>query len=197
MRVGTIIWKKSTVLWLLTLAIMAGFQWWRGARVDGVLFTAVVIILVIDLLNGSPAEPQLRRLILPRGVVVACATIVGITLTFTPRNSWFDLIAVIIAGAGVMLLTWTPPTNRELRPDHAVRRSATLWAIMALTLCVWEALALVFSATSALEATIALQAFPTVSVLLDPFLESWIGHVFFVACWLLAGLGLLRLQRQP
>ncbi|MBB5640727.1 hypothetical protein [Cryobacterium roopkundense] len=192
-----IIWKRSTLLWLLALAIMAGFQWWRGARIDGVLFTVAVILVVVDLVKGSLVEPFIRRHTVPRGVILACAALVGVTLVVTPRNGWLALAGVIIAGAGVTLLAWDPQRVRDVRPDTAVRRSSTIWALLAISLCVWEALALVISATSPLAATIALQAFPTVSVLLDPFLQSWVGQTFFVGCWMLAGLGLLRLWSRP
>ncbi|KFF60514.1 hypothetical protein JF66_03945 [Cryobacterium sp. MLB-32] len=182
---------------MLALAIMAGFQWWRGARVDGLLFTLAVALVLVDLVKGSPVEPFIRRRILPRGVIVACAAIVGVILTVTPRNGWLDLVGVLIAGAGVMFLAWSPQPTRDVRPDAAVHRSSTIWALLAISLCVWEALALVISATSPLAATYALQAFPTVSVLLDPLLRSGVGQVFFVGCWLLTGLGLLRLWSRP
>jgi len=176
---------------------MAGFQWWRGARVDGVLFTVAVALVLVDLVKGSPAQPLIRRRVLPRGAILTCAAIVGVILIATPRNGWLDLVGVVLAGAGVMFLAWSPQRARDVRPDTAVRRSSTSWALLAISLSVWEALALVVSATSPLAATISLQAFPTVSVLLDPVLRSWAGQVFFVGCWLVTGLALLRLWTRP
>ncbi len=41
------------MLWLIALSIMAGFQLWRGAWVDGVLFSVLVTMLVIDRLAGG------------------------------------------------------------------------------------------------------------------------------------------------
>jgi hypothetical protein len=62
----------------------------------------------------------------------------------------------------------------------------------AVVLCVWEATAFVLSVT----VPGGDQMFPTISVLLDPFVENLWGRIVFVGLWLAAGLGLLQLWRK-
>jgi hypothetical protein len=40
------------------------------------------------------------------------------------------------------------------------------------------------------------EAYPTVSVLLDPVLQNILGQGLFVALWLLAGVGLITIWRR-
>jgi hypothetical protein len=59
-------------------------------------------------------------------------------------------------------------------------------------LCVWEATAFILSVTT----PNGIENFPTISVLLDPFVENLWGRVVFVGLWLAAGYGLLRFWRK-
>ncbi|NBX24426.1 MAG: hypothetical protein EBR52_10100, partial [Microbacteriaceae bacterium] len=46
-------WSVSAILWICVLGIMASFQTWRGAYVDGVLFFAITGMLIVDRLTGG------------------------------------------------------------------------------------------------------------------------------------------------
>ncbi|MGK2853964.1 MAG: hypothetical protein ACSLE3_07675 [Microbacteriaceae bacterium] len=82
-------WGVGSVLWLTALAIMAGFQLWRGAWVDGLLFSVLVAVLVIDRLAGGrlrmPALPAA-----PRRMFLAISAALGLILVFAPRQGWLD-----------------------------------------------------------------------------------------------------------
>jgi hypothetical protein len=59
-------------------------------------------------------------------------------------------------------------------------------------LCLWEALAFVLSVTMPGGS----DAHPTISVLLDPALETLVGRIVFVGLWLAAGAALLLIWRR-
>jgi hypothetical protein len=46
-------WSVSAILWICVLGIMASFQTWRGAYVDGVLFYAITLMLILDRLTDG------------------------------------------------------------------------------------------------------------------------------------------------
>ena len=41
-------WSIGSVLWVIVLSIFSAFQLWRGAWVDGILFTALTLLLIVD-----------------------------------------------------------------------------------------------------------------------------------------------------
>lgn len=180
-------WSVGSVLWVIALSIMAGFQLWRGAWVDGVLFGVLVTMLVIDRLTGGRLRlPGLPAA--PPWLAPALSAALGIILVFAPRQGWLDLIVIVVIGVGVFLLGWSPaPSSGPARPAAAVRRSMVIWAVLGVALAVWEALAFVFL-TSLPQGEFG---FPTISVLFDPLVESLPGRILFVGLWLICGLGLL------
>lgn len=185
-------WTLSAVLWIIVLAIMAGFQTWRGAYVDGLLFFALVAMLVIDRLTGGRLVILKKPIVAPKAVTLAITGTLGVVLVLAPRHSWIDLAVFIAIGVTVLLVAWEPAPQRIQRPHKAYLRSMWTWSMLAVAICVWEAAAFVLSVTL----PGGNEDFPTISVLLDPFVENIFGRIIFVGLWLAAGYGLLRFWRR-
>lgn len=175
------------------LAIMAGFQTWRGAYVDGVLFFALVAMLIIDRLTGGRIILLKQPVVAPKVVTLAITGVLGLVLILAPRHSWIDLVALVAIGVTVLIVAWAPTPERTKRSHTSLLRSMWFWSMAAVALCVWEATAFVLSVT----VPDGIDMFPTISVLLDPFVENIWGRIVFVGLWLAAGLGLLQLWRKP
>jgi hypothetical protein len=171
---------------------MAGFQTWRGAYVDGVLFFALAAMLIIDRLTGGRIVILKKPVVAPKVVTLGITGVLGLVLVLAPRHSWIDLVAFIAIGVTVLIVAWEPTPERQKRPHAAMLRSMWFWSMAAVVLCVWEATAFVLSVT----VPGGDQMFPTISVLLDPFVENIWGRIVFVGLWLAAGLGLLQLWRK-
>lgn len=185
-------WSLSSILWICVLAIMAGFQTWRGAYVDGTLFFALAAMLVIDSLTGGRIVILKKPVVAPKVVTLGITGVLGIVLVLAPRHSWIDLVAFIAIGVTVLIVAWEPAPERVKRPKKAMLRSMWFWSMAAVVLCVWEATAFILSVTT----PNGIENFPTISVLLDPFVENLWGRVVFVGLWLAAGYGLLRFWRK-
>lgn len=174
------------------LAIMAGFQTWRGAYVDGVLFFALVAMLIIDRLTGGRIILLKQPVVAPKVVTLAITGVLGLVLILAPRHSWIDLVALVAIGVTVLIVAWAPTPEHPERSHRSLLRSMWFWSMAAVALCVWEATAFVLSVT----VPDGIEMFPTISVLLDPFVENIWGRIVFVGLWLAAGLGLLQLWRR-
>lgn len=185
-------WSLSAILWICVLVIMAGFQTWRGAYVDGILFFALVAMLVLDRLTSGQIVILKRPIVAPKVVTLAITGVLGVVLVLAPRHSWIDLVAFIAIGVTVLIVAWEPAPERVKRPKKAMLRSMWFWSMAAVALCLWEATAFVLSVT----VPNGNEYFPTISVLLDPFVESMGGRIVFVGLWLAAGYGLLRFWRK-
>lgn len=185
-------WSVSAILWMSVLTIMATFQTWRGAYVDGILFYAIVAMLVIDRLTGGRIVLIKKPIVAPKIITLGITGVLGAVLVFAPRHSWIDLIAFIAIGVTVLVVAWEPYEVRVKSPRQALVRSMWFWSLAAVAICLWEATAFVLSVTM----PAGNENFPTISVLLDPFVENIWGRFVFVGLWLAAGYGLLRFWRK-
>ena len=185
-------WSLSAILWICVLGIMAGFQTWRGAYVDGILFFALVAMLVLDRLTGGQIVIFKKPIVAPKAITIGITGVLGVVLVLAPRHSWIDLAVFIAIGVTVLIVAWEPAPERVKRPRKALHRSMWFWSMAAVVLCLWEATAFVLSVT----VPNGNENFPTISVLLDPFVENQWGRLVFVGLWLAAGYGLLRIWRK-
>ncbi|MDH6277315.1 hypothetical protein M2118_000266 [Aurantimicrobium minutum] len=185
-------WSVSAVLWICVLSIMAGFQTWRGAYVDGILFFSLVAMLILDRLTGGRILIMKKPIAATKLITLAITGTLGAVLVLAPRHSWVDLVVFVAIGVTVLLVAWEPAPDREQRPHAALLRSMWMWSMLAVAICVWEAAAFVLSVTM----PGGNENYPTISVLLDPFVENVWGRLVFVGLWLAAGYGLLRFWRR-
>jgi hypothetical protein len=184
-------WTLSAVLWICVLTIMASFQTWRGAYVDGVLFYAIVAMLVVDRLTRGRIRILKQPIVAPKVVTLAITGTLALVLVVAPRHGWVDLVTMVAIGVTVLLLAWEPAPARRERTQRALTRSALSWSILGVALCVWEALAFIMSVTMPNG-----DDYPTISVLLDPVVSNLWGRIFFVSLWLTGGLALLRFWKK-
>ena len=179
-------WSWSAIAWMAVLGLMAAFQLWRGAWVDGTLFSLLVATLLIDRLTNGRIRIFHTPPIMHRRWIGVLASLAAVILAISPRHSDLDLVVVSAVGIGVLALAWAPAPATPDHPKRAYTRAAMWWSILAVGFCLWEALAYILSVT------VSEYDFPTVSVLLDPFLEWGIGRAVFTVGWLAGGLWLLR-----
>lgn len=180
-------WSWGAIAWIAVLGLMASFQLWRGAYVDGVLFALLVATLIIDRLTGGRIRVFRTPPIVHRRWVWGAAGTAAMILAIAPRHSDIDLVVVSLVGIGVLVLAWAPAPATPDHPPRAYSRAALWWSIFAVGFCLWEATAYILSVS------VSESDFPTVSVLMDPFLEWAPGRIFFSLAWLAGGLWLLRI----
>ncbi len=170
--------------WTVILVATGLFQVFRGAPVDGAFFLLLAAVLVVDEL-GLVALPAVRT---PRlAVLAATAIVLGTLMVLAPRHGLVEGLIVSGIGLTVLLLAWPDP-----RPADAarapLRRAGILWAVVAVAACLIEVVSFLLGVPS--EA--AKFAHPSISLLLDPALDTIEGRVVFTALWLVVGIALLR-----
>ncbi len=170
----------------------ATVQFIRNAPVDGVVFTAVAVALIIDALGVLPDAAALPRPgVLP---VLAGAAAAGVLLILTPRHGIVDGIVLVAVGLAAAPVAWAgvrppAPRSRGPRPGDAaaVRRTAILWAVAGIVTCLWELTSFVLGRMSPTQKA----EHPAISDLLDPAIDQLWFRAIFVAAWLALGLALL------
>lgn len=187
---GGMRWTRRELLWLGVLTIMSIFQLWRGAWVDGGIFVALLVVLVADTLSGGRIALIRRPITVRRTAIVSSAAVVAAVLIVAPRHGLVVMVTMVMVGVAVAILAWPATPDRDRRPDRVYARSSTLFSVVGAIFCLWEAFAYIFSNTLPGFT----DAFPTISVLLDPVLGDQVGRTVFVVVWTVAGLALLRLR---
>ncbi|MCU1423510.1 MAG: hypothetical protein JWN36_3161 [Microbacteriaceae bacterium] len=169
------------------LVLTGSFQLYRAAVADAVVFFAMAALLlvsltgILDRFDGRRVQP--RRLVLVVGIAIAAGVLVA-----SPRHSVADAIVVSAAGVAALAVAWPNPAVEGGRvADARIRRTAILWAIAGLLFCAWE-LATYFLGYGMEGRT----AYPALSDLLDPVLNTPLGRVVGVAAWIAGGIALLR-----
>jgi hypothetical protein len=95
--------------------------------------------------------------------------------------------AVAVTGALAIALSWHGPLREEpLEPVEPSGRM--LWTLVIVALSGWELTNLFLQPSLTTDSW----AHPTISVLSDPLLGSWMGRTLFIVVWLRAGWGLLK-----
>jgi hypothetical protein len=195
----------SVTLWLVTLGIMAAFQFWRGAPIDGVVFAAVTLGLLIErgvrmrrVAESAPAPASASAPGAPRlALIVGAAIAAGLAIALGPRTGPTSILVVVALGVAAVALVWHRGPEPSTRTAEAHRRSRRVWATIAIALCLWEAAAYVLSVT----VPRGWIGFPTVSLLLEPVVDNGWTRAVLIAAWLSAGVwlvaGLPARRRMP
>ncbi|GAA3738730.1 hypothetical protein GCM10022239_12870 [Leifsonia bigeumensis] len=174
--------------WTIILVITGLFQLFRGAPVDGAFFLAVAAVLLADEF-GLVALPAVG---LPSGragrsALAGVAAVLGTLMVLAPRHGLVEGLIVSGIGLTVLLFAWPDPRSTDAAPTP-LRRAGILWAIIAVAICLIE----VTSFLLGLPSEAAQFAHPSISLLLDPALDTIEGRVVFTALWLVVGIALLR-----
>lgn len=199
--------------WVAILLIASGFHFYRRAPIDGTIYLLVAMGLLADAAGLLAKVGRTPIRLPPRGPLVVAAVVLGVPLAITPRYGITDVIVISAIGIGVLVATWPvlPATHADssarepsstLPPAagpaprtasrKATRLAAQLWAGIGILVCLWE-LSAFFLGQGSPESE---YAFPPLSDLVGPMLDSLVGRVLLVAAWLAGGIALLNRGRS-
>lgn len=174
--------------WTVILVATGLFQVFRGAPIDGAFFLVVAAVLVADEFGfvALPGVAAPRRWVL--GVAAA---VLGTLMVLAPRHGLIEGLVVSAIGLSVLLFAW-PDHGGTTAAQTPLRRAGILWSVVAVTVAVVELVSFLLGVPSAA----AKFAHPSISLLLDPALDTIEGRIVFSALWLVVGIALLRRGRR-
>jgi len=178
--------QRAAAPWIAILLITGTVQFVRDAPWDGVIFLTVAAVLVVDVVRPMPSWPRPRAAqALVVWLVVAAS---GLLLVLMPRHGLGEGLVAVAVGLTALLFAWpdrpaAAGTGAGSASPRAIRRTAVLWSVTALAVCVWELTSFVLGRTmpgGVIE-------HPAVSDLINPLLDLNWGHAVFAAGWLAFG----------
>ena len=162
-------------------------QIFRGSPGDAIIFglsTLLVIIAVTDYARFDALERKQVKLLVSLPTLLALIAI----LTVMPRHTGAQAAVFFVILAVALALVWHSDPGPKLKPEKSVTKARFIWAALCVGLMLWE-----FAANILGQFANSLSAYPTISVLIDPALDTIWGQGAFAALWLAIGFGLLRL----
>ena len=174
--------------WFYLLATMGIWHLGRGAYGDATVFIAASVLLELDFRNKHLLLKKFE--ITYRPLLISILGIFGVVLTLAPRYSTINLFVLYALATVSVLLIWHPDLGRKPEVTLAAKRSIRLWSALLVLLCLIELSAYILAT---LENGNDID-FPTITVLIDPALESAFGRAIFCIAWLAIGYRLLRPQ---
>lgn len=178
--------KPARSLWFFVLLTTGIWHLGRGAFGDATIFLIASLLLELDFRNIRLLIKN-RISVAPLGIA-AGSIVAWVTLTFSPRWGWPDIATLFTVGALAFLNIWHPDYGRKPQITAAQKVAIRIWTWLLIALSVVELSAFVLATMHKSDDF----NYPTISVVLDPSLDSVIGRGIFSAVWLTFGYFLVR-----
>lgn len=177
---------RGPVLWLVVFIGGAAFQLWRGASIDTLVYASVTF-LVIAAVQDKIGMPEFS----PTRFATAASTLLVGTLVFIlyPIHSWTTAIFYLLLVPVLLRIAFRKDSAPAQDSTDALRRSSKIWFAIGSLTCICE-----LGNYFASDFTHDDKSFPTLTVLVDPFVADSVGKVIFVIVWMAIGVGLFRVS---
>lgn len=178
--------SRNSILWIIAFLINTSFQFWRGSQLDTLVFATVTAMLLVASQDiFTLANLRATNFWASTGLLSVC------TLVFIVANIHSVLSAIFYLALVPVLLgnMWRNDSTAEVKSTPAIRRSSQIWFVIGVCTCLAE-LGNYFAA----YATHNDKVYPTITVLVDPFVAHNAGKITFVLLWGIIGVGLFRVS---
>jgi hypothetical protein len=176
--------------WLPPMIYVVIFHLMRGALGDAVIFAVGSLILIADWKKwfrwSMPERPKFGRL----SVLLAIAIAVSV-LFFSKRGGWQDVVLLLALAPIALSLVYYRDHGPKPSSTKVMNQTRWAWLTLAVLMCVSELFAYIWANVFKDD-----QTYPTISIIVNPVLESPYGRGVFLAIWMLIGVGLLQVWRK-
>lgn len=173
--------------WVWVFLVTTSLQIFRGSPIDTLIFGSCTLVVWLDAAGFFKKSLQERPKVGNASIVLVMATL-GLALSFFPRHTYLQGAIMIGILPVALFLVWHRDRGPKEKPDKIMARTKMVWTILCLLVCVWE-----FAANIQGQMESNLYSHPTISILIDPQLDTMVGQSIFVVLWLFLGVGLLRI----
>jgi hypothetical protein len=176
--------------WLPPMVFVAIFHYMRGSFIDAWIFLVGSLLLVADwkrwIKVGMPERPRFKR-----WTVLLAISIAVSVLFFSKRGGWQDVVLLLALAPIALSLVFYRDHGPKPSSTPLMNHTRWIWLTLAVVLCVSELFAYIWANAFKDDKT-----YPTISIIVNPILESPYGRGLFLAVWMLIGVGLLQVWRK-
>jgi hypothetical protein len=172
--------------WLPPMIFVAIFHFMRGAVGDALIFGIGSLILIADWKHWIKwSMPE--RIRFKRWTVILVIAIASSVLFFSKRGGWQDVVLLLALAPVALTLVYYRDHGPKPSSTKLMNRTHWAWLTLAVVMCVSELFAYIWANVFKDDKT-----YPTISVIVNPVLESPYGRGIFLVLWMLIGVGLLQ-----
>lgn len=176
--------------WLPVLVFVTAFHINRGSIGDAIIFGIGSLFMIADWKKlipwHMPERPKISGWVI--GLVIAASF--GVLL-LTERNGWQDKLLLLTLAPIALVMVYYRDHGPKPGATKQMARTKWIWMTLALIMAVSELFAYIFATVYKDDKT-----YPTISILVNPALESPWGRAIFLTLWLLIGVGLLQIRKR-
>jgi hypothetical protein len=166
------------------------FHVMRGAYRDAAIFAVGSLILVADWKKwirwSMPERPKFGRW----SVILVIASSSSV-LFFSERGGWQDVTLLLALAPVALTLVYYRDHGPKPSSSRVMNRTRWAWLTLAVIMCVSELFAYIWANAFKDDKT-----YPTISIIVNPVLDSPYGRGIFLVLWMLIGVGLLQVWRR-
>ena len=176
--------------WLPVFAFVTMFHVMRGAIGDAIIFGIGTVLLIADWKKlfkwHMPERPKISVWAISLVIAVSCSV-----LFFSERNGWQDKVLLLTLAPIALVMVYYRDHGPKPGATIQMMRTKWVWMILALVMAVSELFAYIFASVYKDD-----DRYPTISILVNPVLESPYGRGVFLTLWMLLGIGLLQVRKR-
>jgi MFS superfamily sulfate permease-like transporter len=166
------------------------FHVMRGANGDAIIFGVGSLIVIAEwkgwLKWSMPERPKFKRWTVALAILIAASV-----LFFSKRGGWQDIVLLLTLAPIAATLVYYRDHGPKPSSTKLMNRTRWMWLSLAVFMCVSELFAYIWANVFKDDKT-----YPTISVIVNPVLDSPYGRGIFLTLWLMIGVGLLQIWRK-
>jgi hypothetical protein len=172
------------------MVYVAIFHFMRESWVDGAIFSIGSLLVIADWKKWfrweMPERPKLSKA--PALLVILLSSSI---LFFSERGGWQDTVLLIALAPIALFMVYYRDHGPKPSSTQLMNRTRWLWLTLATMLCVSELFAYIWANAFKDDSS-----YPTISIIVNPVLESPYGRGIFLVVWMLIGVGLIQPWRK-
>lgn len=170
-------------------AFVTMFHIMRGSVGDAIIFGTGTALLIADWKKLIPLHMPERPQISIKTILFVMA-ISSAVLFFSERSGWQDKVLLLALAPVAVVMVYYRDHGPKPSSTPLMARTKWIWITLALIMAVSELFAYIFAEVYQDDLT-----YPTISILVNPVLDSPYGRAIFLIVWMAIGVGLLQIRR--
>lgn len=172
------------------MVYVAIFHFMRESWVDAAIFTIGALLVIADWKKWfrweMPERPKLSKTPVLLAILLASSI-----LFFSERGGWQDTVLLLALAPIALFMVYYRDHGPKPSSTKLMNRTRWLWLTLATILCVSELFAYIWANAFKDD-----ESYPTISIIVNPVLESPYGRGIFLVVWMLIGVGLIQPWRK-
>lgn len=172
------------------MVYVAIFHFMRESWVDAAIFTIGSLLIIADWKKWfrweMPERPKLSKTPVLFAILLASSI-----LFFSERGGWQDTVLLLALAPIALFMVYYRDHGPKPSSTKLMNRTRWLWLTLATILCVSELFAYIWASAFKDD-----ESYPTISIIVNPVLESPYGRGIFLVVWMLIGVGLIQPWRK-